>query len=191
MSKVALWIGAFACAVAAGPSAAQQYRCPSPNGAVYLSHSPCQSGNPDSRAAAAAANAAAGRSGAGTRSSEGVRYFGPADSGSSFQPRPAPIGEAPPQLKYMSARCSALNDALRTASARGLNYETVAKMRKDYQAECAEDEREAYGRLSEEMRDKSLQKREAKMAEGRERERTALHAVSPNASSGPSGHAPT
>lgn len=110
----------------------------------------------------------------GSRSSNGVRYFGPADSGSGYQPRPPSIGEAPAQLKYMSPRCSALNDALRTASARGLNYETVAKMRKDYQAGCAEDEREAHGRLSEEMRDKSLQKREAKMAEARERERTAV-----------------
>lgn len=48
-------------------------------------------------------------------------------------------------------------------------------MRKDYHAECAEDESEARGRLSEELRDKSNQKREARLSEARERDRSALH----------------
>lgn len=74
----------------------------------------------------------------------------------------------------MSPRCSSLNDALRTAAARGLNPETVSKMRRDYQIDCAEDESDARRRLSEEMRDKSNQKRDARLNETRERERTAL-----------------
>jgi hypothetical protein len=161
MRRVAWGVGfvAFACVVA---PAAAQYRCPSANGGTYVSSTPCQSGT-QARAAAA-----------GSRSSNGIRYFGPAESESRYQPRPPSIGEAPAQLKYMSPRCSALNDALRTAPARGLNYETVTKMRKDYRAECAEDEQEAHGRLSQEMRDKSLQKSETKLSEARQRERTAL-----------------
>lgn len=157
MRSVALWVGAFVLAVATAPLLAQSSQ--------------------DARAAQAAARSAAAAdraAAAAARSNQGVRYYGPADTGNTYQPRPQSIGEAPPQLKYMSPRCSGLNDALRTASARGLNYDTIGKMRKDYQAECGEDEREAHGKLSEEARDKSLQKRDAKMAEARERERTAV-----------------
>jgi len=90
------------------------------------------------------------------------------------QYRQAYVPDAPAHLKYMSPRCSTLNEALRTASARGLHYDTVRQIRRDYQAECADDEREAYAKLSQEMRDKSVQKSEAKAGEVRERERTAL-----------------
>jgi hypothetical protein len=107
-------------------------------------------------------------------SSNGVRYFGPTEAESRYQSRPPSVGEAPAQLKYMSPRCSALNDALRTATARGLNYDTISKMRKDYQSECGEDEREASGRLAEEMRDRSMQKRQDKLSDDRERQRTAM-----------------
>lgn len=169
MRPVAWWIGAAALACAAAPVAAQ-YRCPSPNGATYLSSTPCQ-GSAESAAAAARAAAAAG---ARNSSNNGVRYYGPVEPETRYQPRPPSVGEAPAQLLYMSPRCSALNDALRTASARGLNPDTMATMRRDYQAECAEDESEARRRLAEEMRDKSLQKREARVNETRERERTAL-----------------
>jgi hypothetical protein len=62
-------------------------------------------------------------------------------------PRPQPvypgIGEAPAYLKYMSPRCASLNDALRTAHARGLKYETINTMGRNYETECGEDEREA------------------------------------------------
>lgn len=158
MRKVVLWIGSIMLA-AAGVPAAAQYRCAAPNGVIYQSSAPC-------RAAAPAPDK--------SRGGEGIRYYGPVETESRYQQRLPSIGEAPPQLKYMSPQCSGLHDALRTASARGLRYETIAKMRKDYQAECAEDESEARGRLSEEMRDKSKQKREAQVAQAQERDRTAL-----------------
>ncbi len=166
MRRVVLPIGAFFIGFVAGPVAAQ-YRCPAPNGAVYQSSTPCQVRS-DSR------NAATEKAGGGSRSRDGVTYYGPAQSDSRYQQAPPSIGEAPAQLKYMSPRCSSLNDALRTAAARGLTYDTVSRMRKDYQSECAEDESEARGRLSDEMRDKSSQKREARLNEARERDRGAL-----------------
>ncbi len=144
MEKVLMWVGSIMLAAACAPAAAQ-YRCAAPNGVVYQSSAPCRTATAPDK----------------PRSSEGIRYYGPVETESRYQQRLPSIGEAPPQLKYMSPQCSGLHDALRTASARGLQSETIAKMRKDYQAECSEDESEARGRLSEEMRDKSKQKREA------------------------------
>src|SRR4051812_7834279 len=66
----------------------------------------------------------------------------------------AGIGEAPEYLTYMSARCSALHDAVRTASARGLDYKTQGEMRRNYQRECAEDESEARSKWSRERGEK-------------------------------------
>jgi hypothetical protein len=162
MRAVAAWVGSIVLAAVALPAAAQ-YRCVASNGVYYESASPCRGASiPGSTPAPAKA------------ASPGVRYFPPAESESRYRAPPPSIGEAPPQLKYMSPECSGLHDALRTASARGLNHDTVAKMRKDYNNQCSENESEARSRLSQEMREKSVQKRDAKVAEARERERTAL-----------------
>ncbi len=72
--------------------------------------------------------------------------------------RPQPsIGSAPGHLQYMSPRCASLNDALRTAYARGLKSETISTMRRDYQAECGENENEARTQMS---RDSTMQRQE-------------------------------
>ncbi len=71
--------------------------------------------------AQARAAAAAERAHPDTHGRGGMRYYGPADGQTRYQPPPASIGEAPEQLKYMSPRSSALSDALRTASVRGLD----------------------------------------------------------------------
>jgi hypothetical protein len=162
MRRVAVWLGSVVLAAAAMPAAAQ-YRCVAPNGVYYESASQC-------RGASIPGNAQQ----PSRAPSPGVRYFPPAETESRYQQRPPSIGEAPPQLKYMSPQCSGLHDALRTAQARGLNYDTVTKMRKDYYDQCSENESEARTRLAQEMRDKSMQKREAQLGEARERERTAL-----------------
>lgn len=155
MKKIAVWMGALLLAGAAG-------------------HAMAQLTSAELRAAQARTAAAAERARANSDGSSGMRYYGPADAQPRYQPPPASIGEAPAQLKYMSPRCSALNDALRTASARGLDSTTINTMRKDYGRECSEDEGEARSRLSEEMRDKSKQKREAQMTEAQLRDRAAL-----------------
>jgi hypothetical protein len=87
---------------------------------------------------------------------------------------PAPgVGEAPSNLKYLSPRCASLNDAIRTGPARGLNYDTLGRMRKDYSRECAESEGEAQTRMSEERRDQAQQRNEARNADRQERDRAS------------------
>ncbi|MBP6405340.1 MAG: DUF4124 domain-containing protein [Ramlibacter sp.] len=64
------------------------------------------------------------------------------------------VGDAPEHLKYMDPRCASLNDAIRTAPARGLKGDVVSDMRKEYNRECRESEMEASRRLSQEKGDK-------------------------------------
>ncbi len=93
------------------------------------------------------------------------RYY---NSGSS-------IGKAPATLVYMSPRCAALNDAIRTAPARGLKYDTINQMHAEYREECAENEREASTRLYQERGEKIKELKEAKNNTQLEKERSALH----------------
>jgi hypothetical protein len=79
-----------------------------------------------------------------------------AEPSAAGRPQPS-IGTAPGHLQYMSPRCASLNDALRTAPARGLKSETISTMRRDYQAECGENESEARSQMS---RDSSAQRQE-------------------------------
>lgn len=136
----------MAAAVTCGSYAQTRYRCTA-NGVTYQSDKPC---NP-------------------------VIYYGSTERATPSPHIPG-IGEAPAQLKYMSPRCSSLNDALRTAAVRGLRAETVSEMRKNYHRECGEDESEAAGLLSEERKEKNLQRKVEKAASKQEQERAALRA---------------
>ncbi|HEU4922585.1 MAG TPA: DUF4124 domain-containing protein [Burkholderiales bacterium] len=84
----------------------------------------------------------------------GQLFFATPSESSRSQPS---IGTAPSHLQYMSPRCASLNDALRTAPARGLKSETISTMRRDYQAECGENENEARQQMS---RDSSAQRQQ-------------------------------
>jgi hypothetical protein len=125
-------------------------------------------------AAAAAARAQA----AGERAARGagntMTYYPPVQPENRYQASPPSIGEAPAHIKFMSPRCSALHDALRTAAARGLAAETMTKMRRDYPGECAENETEARGRLQQELREKNDEKRQAESSQLQQRNRTTL-----------------
>ena len=89
-------------------------------------------------------------------------------------PRPPAIGQAPDHLRHMSARCASLNDALRTAPARGLKYETIATMRQDYQRECAEDEMQARQLMMREQGDKRMAQRQELQAQQQAETRTKM-----------------
>lgn len=106
-------------------------------------------------------------------------YYGPppaerASNYNSYTPPPPKIGEAPPQVKYMSARCSSLNDAVRTAPARGLKYDTIEKMRKSYEEECRDEEQEAREKISNDKYAKVKQRKEEEVENKKAQERTAL-----------------
>ena len=47
---------------------------------------------------------------------------------------------APDFLPYLSARCSGMNDAVRTSAARGLGYQAAQELRRNYQQECGAEE---------------------------------------------------
>ncbi|MES2976105.1 MAG: hypothetical protein V4757_20975 [Pseudomonadota bacterium] len=137
----------FVASLAVAAQAQTNYVCRGSNGTSYQSSRPC----PPS-----------------------VTYYGPSASQQQYQAPIPKIGEAPDSLKYMSPRCASLNDAIRTASARGLQYETVAQMRKDYSRECADSEREAHSKMYEDRKDQMQQRREAATAEKQERDRASM-----------------
>jgi TfoX/Sxy family transcriptional regulator of competence genes len=126
--------------LAAGGAAQAQviYQCRAANGAVYQSSRPC------------------------TGQSVGA-YAPPVERQPPptyyYYSSPSSVDRAPEYLRHMSARCASLHDALRTASTRGLKYETIATMRQDYQRECAEDEMQARQLMSREQFDKRLAQR--------------------------------
>ena len=103
-------------------------------------------------------------------------YYGPppAERSSNYTPPRPKIEDAPPQIKYLSARCSSLNDALRTAPARGLKYETIETMRKNYDNECRDEEMEAREKLSSDKYAKIKQRKEEEIENKKVQERTAL-----------------
>lgn len=99
-------------------SAQSRYACRQPNGSVVISDRPC------------------------TATTPGMVYYGSVEqrSAPSYIPKAA---EAPEHLKYMSARCASMSDAVRTASVRGLKHEAAAELQKNYHKECGENERDA------------------------------------------------
>lgn len=150
------WAMAAVVALASwGAQAQVQYNCRTSAGTVYQSSQPCSS-LPGSR-------------------SQGVYYYGPTEpERPRYTPPPPSIGEAPAHLKYMSPRCASLHDAKRTARARGLTGDTISEMQRNYQAECGENEREAYAMLYQERGDQARAKFADKQAQVQAKERTAL-----------------
>ncbi|MEO5669735.1 MAG: hypothetical protein ABIR26_03490 [Ramlibacter sp.] len=150
--RKAAFLGLACLMLASGGLHAQaRYSCRISNGSTVISDRPCPAASP------------------------GVVYYGPDASSQYRQEQPlARIGEAPPHVKYMSARCASLNDALRTANARGLNSGTMATMQKDYRSECGENEQEAQALYSQEKGAKVKQRRAEKEAEKLEVDRASL-----------------
>lgn len=133
----------------AGREVVQRYTCTS-NGRTYASSQPCPSSGP--------------------------LYYGPVTSTPSYEPRTAKLEQAPDTLKYLSPRCASLNDAIRTAPARGLKHDVISAMNREYRQQCSEDEGEARSKMSRERREDKQQRAEANKAEQQDRERTAIQA---------------
>lgn len=148
--KITYWL-AFAVTVlsaTADVTAQTRYTC-SANGRTYQSTQPCPGG--------------------------GLVYYGPTGSQQQYDAPIPKVGLAPASLKYMTPRCAALNDAIRTGPARGLKYDTINQMRQEYSSECAENESEASSRIAQERNQQRQQNHEAKAAEHQEKERAKLH----------------
>lgn len=137
MTSTLLWalaLGAGAPALAQG-----SYACRLPNGNYVQSDRPCSN-------------------------STGLTYYPPL---STTTPSPSYIpkaGPPPDYLQYMSPRCSAMNDAIRTSSVRGVSYQANAELQRNYQRDCADDENEARSRLYKERGDVRKAETEAKQS---------------------------
>lgn len=104
-------------------------------------------------------------------------YYGPPpveQQRRTYTPPEPRIEAAPPQIKYLSARCSSLHDALRTAPARGLKPETIETMRREYENACRDEEMEAREKLHNDKFSKVKQRKEEEIENRKAQERTAL-----------------
>ncbi|WP_119965218.1 hypothetical protein [Simplicispira lacusdiani] len=72
--------------------------------------------------------------------------------------RPAP--DVPEHHQYMSARCRALDENMRSAYSRGIKPDVVAGMRREYRRDCSEEEEAAYSQASRERHSQREQRRE-------------------------------
>jgi hypothetical protein len=132
-----------------GASAETRYTCRTDSG-YYQSSEPCSGTN------------------------NGMVYYGPSTEQPRYVAPPPKVGQAPDHLLYLTPRCAALNDAIRTAAARGLNNDTSNQLRAEYNRECAENERDARSRVSMERREQRKQLEGAQAQAKQQQERTAL-----------------
>nr|WP_295768700.1 hypothetical protein [Rhodoferax sp.] len=104
----------------------------------------------------------------------GIVYYGPTAAKPAYEPPLPPSRPAPAVLKYLNPRCASLNDALRTAGTRGLKYDTINQMQREYNELCSESESEAYSQIAQERKDNKKKLAESKEAEKLDQERAAI-----------------
>lgn len=93
----------------------------------------------------------------------GITYYPPLNQTVTRTAIPK-AGDAPDYLQYLSPRCSSMNDAIRTSSARGLSYKDTSELQRNYQRECADNESEARNLLSQERGESRKAMHEAKQS---------------------------
>jgi len=76
----------------------------------------------------------------------------------------APLQRAPEHLKHMSGDCARLNDAIRTAPARGLRYDVIRELRDEYASKCREEEWEARAQSNRDERHADQERRAQRSA---------------------------
>ena len=145
---------------AAGAAQAQSYRCSTPNGYRYSS-TPCAGSRPQD---------------------DKMGSYGPSES-SSYQPSYQRYGrvssagyrrvqDAPAYYDYLSPACKELNDAIRTASTRGVGGDAVRGLQREWSQRCSDDVGDAHVRMRQAQRDDRERKR-AEVAEAQARQTSA------------------
>jgi hypothetical protein len=142
-----VWLMAVAACATLWPAAAVQaqstYRC-NVQGRQVLSDRPCASSTPNA-----------------------LKTYGPTERETIAPTRSTQYGSvsrAPDHLQYLSPECAQMNDAIRTASTRGVGHAVQRDLHTEYQRKCADDDNEARRQV---YQDKSAQR------EARRDERTA------------------
>ena len=148
-AMVAWWGVGLVGAVVAVPALAQtQYHCRDDGGNTYVLSRPCPSGT---RTTAAVAGSAPQRYSSSSLSS---------NTSSSLLLPP----ETPEHHQYLSGRCRALDENIRSAYGRGIKAEVVEGMRREYRRDCREEEQGAYLRISSERRTRERERKEQEKA---------------------------
>lgn len=111
----------------------QIYNCTSSGGIRYQSRSPCPVGSKP----------------------PGITYHGPTSAPPTRSPVPVP--RAGDELAYMSSKCSSMQEAIRTAPARGIDSLTIRELRRNFDIECQEERSRALQQLSASKREKRKQ----------------------------------
>ena len=83
------------------------------------------------------------------------------DTSRRDEPQVRPPLDVPEHHRYMSGRCRAVDESLRTASQRNTPPDVVAQLRREYQQDCREEESQALSRISRERREAAQQQRES------------------------------
>jgi hypothetical protein len=82
------------------------------------------------------------------------------------------VGRAPDHLQYLSPECAQMNDAMRTASARGVGHAVQRDLREEYQRKCAEDDGEARRQLWQDKSAERQAQRDERKARANEKAQT-------------------
>lgn len=125
-----------------------RYVCRQPNGSSVVSDRPCTT-------------------------STALIYYPPLNPTTSYSVIPK-AGMAPDHLQYLSPRCAAMNDAIRTSGVHGLNYQAVSELQRNYQRECAENENEARNRYSQERGEARKARLDAKQSAQQAQQQTEM-----------------
>jgi hypothetical protein len=135
---------------------AQTYRCS--NGTVrYYSDKPCPS------------------SGGGG----GLTSMGPSSTHTApptYQTPIPSVSKAPDHIKYLHGACASLNDAIRTAPARGVSWQVINDLRGEYERKCREDDQNARQMLSQDQSSEREQRTAALSAPAEERKQAQMKA---------------
>ncbi len=143
MNRIIISLAALAGVIAADAAQAQSYRCSS-GGTIYYSDRPC-SGPPPSKLGAYA----------------GSSRQGTLPPGYGGLPR---AGKPQEHVKYLSAECADISEAIRTAPTRGVRGEVVSGLREEYQQKCAlqdEEARRQHGQAERERSDRQRAERDS------------------------------
>ena len=153
------WVAALL-SVGASLAHAQPYSCKNSSGRYVPSVTPCSS-----------------------VATSGMVYYPPIEQpGTAYSQvqryeKPLPRSQDPESfVQYMKPRCAGLNDALRTASARGIPYEKINDMRREYMKTCQEDESDAREGLASANSEKRQQKLDDKRNLKLDQDRASLKA---------------
>jgi len=91
----------------------------------------------------------------------------------TYTPLPQGAPRAEEHLKYLGSECAAISEAVRTAPARGVRHAEVNALRKDYEAKCAYEDRDARARVNSDRQQQYQEHQARKDADARSQKAAA------------------